>query len=300
MIGFTRLGICFSISYLYLIVSDFYFPFFCKRRVVMFRYSDRFLHDEIYSYSAILPRCMSLPLRPSRIKSFWKAKITYSCQHAELKPRTDLTGLTSETFSIGQNPIQTYWFVTATDAHIVAYLSDGSDDGNRVFLELSRKKSSFNFPDDYSIEIGGYNDVTILLKGKEGRNVQLDPGKKSKLHVHVDLLDPQHLKISFDGVLSSRQLPNEAIPVNGKISLSSRSPLAQKLPDHYDGCDNTIYNTMSPGFDLGQWRSASACETSFHHKVWSTLNEALEPAIAYLQSKQWLCEKVKENKVTRV
>ncbi len=223
-----------------------------------------------------------------------------SCQHAELKPRTDLTGLASEIFAIGQNPIQTYWFVSGTDAHIVVYLSDGSDNGNRVFLELSRKKSSFNFPDDYSMEIGGYNDVTILLKGKDGRNVQLDPGKKSKLHVHIDLLDPQHLKISFDGVLSSRQLPNEAIPITGKISLSSRSPLAQKLPDHYDGCDNTIYNTMSPGFDGGQWRSASACETSFHRKTWSTLNEALAPAIAYLQSKQWICEKVKENKVAYV
>ncbi len=223
-----------------------------------------------------------------------------SCQHAELKSRTDFTGLTSETFVIGQNPIQSYWFVTATDAHIVVYLSDGPDDDNRIFLELSRKKSSFNFPDDYSVEIGGYNDVSILVKGKDGSHVQLDPGKKSKLHVHVDLLDPLHLKISFDGVLSSRQLSSEAIPVNGKISLSSRSPLTQKLPDHYEGCDNTIYNTMSPGFDLGQWRSASACETSFHHKIWSTLNEALEPAITYLHSKQWLCEKVKENKVTRV
>ncbi len=223
-----------------------------------------------------------------------------SCQHSELKPRTDLTGLASETFTIGQNPIQTYWFVTATDAHIVVCLSDGPDNENRVFLELSRKKSSFNFPDDHSVEIGGYNDVNILLKGKDGSHVQLDPVKKSKLHVHVDLLDPQHLKISFDGVLSSRHLSNEAIPINGKISLSSRSPLTQKLPDHYEGCDNTIYNSMSPGFDLGQWRSASACETSFHHKIWSTLNETLEPAITYLQSKQWLCEKPKENKVTRV
>ena len=57
---------------------------------------------------------------------------------------------------------------------------------------------------------------------------------------------------------------------------------------------------MSPGFDLGQWRSASACETSFHHKIWSALNEALAPAIADLQSKQWLCEKIKENKIARV
>jgi hypothetical protein len=130
-------------------------------------------------------------------------------------------------------------------------LSDGPDNDNKVFLELSRKKSSYNFPDDNSIEIGGYNDMSILLKGKDGSNVQLDASKKSQLHVHVDLLDPQHLKISFDGVLSSRQLSGEAIPVSGKISLSSRSSLAQKLPDHYEGCDNTIYNTMSPGFDLG-------------------------------------------------
>ncbi len=223
-----------------------------------------------------------------------------SCQHSALKSRTDLTTLCTETFAVGQNPIQSYWFVTATDAHIVVYLSDGPDNDNRVFLELSRKKSSFNFPDDKSSEIGGYNDMNILLKGKDGRSVQLDPSKNSKLHVRVDLLDPQHLKISFDGVLSSRQLQNEAIPINGKISLSSRSPLVQKLPDHYEGCDNTIYNAMSPGFDLGQWRSASACETSFHHKVWSALNEVLEPGISYLQSKQWLCEKAKENKVARV
>ena len=223
-----------------------------------------------------------------------------TCQHAALKSRTDFTGLTSETFAVGQNPIGTYWFVTATDAHIVVNLSDGSDNNNRVFLELSRKKSSFNFPDDRSNEIGGDNDVSILMTGKDGRNLQLEPGKKSPLHVHVDLLDPQHLKISFDGILSSRQFPDAAIPVNGRISLSSRSPLTRRLPDHYEGCDNTIYNMMSPDFDLGQWRSAAACETSFHHKFWSTLNEILDPAITYLQSKQWICEKVKENKVTRV
>ena len=147
-----------------------------------------------YIFILLIAALHAPDLKAQSDQIFLEGENYISCQHAELKPRTDLTGLTSEIFAIGQNPIRTYWFVTATDAHIVAYLSDGSDNGNRIFLELSRKKSSFNFPDDYSIEIGGYNDVTILLKGKDGRDVQLDPGKRSKLHVHIDLLDPQHLK----------------------------------------------------------------------------------------------------------
>ncbi|HSZ35415.1 MAG TPA: hypothetical protein VK772_19020, partial [Puia sp.] len=107
-------------------------------------------------------------LRAQSDQIFLDGENYIACQHAGLKPRTDFIGLSSETFVIGQNPIETYWFVTTTDAHIVISLSDGSDNDNRVFMELSRKKSSFNFPVDYSTEIGGYNDVSILMKGKDG------------------------------------------------------------------------------------------------------------------------------------
>ena len=110
-------------------------------------------------------------------------------------------------------------------------------------------------------------------------------------------VDSLHVKLSFSGTIvaysntdkSQFELgePSAPMAISGKISLSKKSPALEHLPDSYPGCDNTIYNEMSPDWNLGQWYSATECEESFYKKTFTTLNNALNPAIRYLSAKGW-------------
>jgi hypothetical protein len=63
--------------------------------------------------------------------------------------------------------------------------------------------------------------------------------------------------------------------------------LPEHLPDSYAGCDNNIYNEVSPNWKLGQWYSATECEELFYRKVFAALNEAMKPVFIYFKTNGW-------------
>jgi hypothetical protein len=214
---------------------------------------------------------------------------------ASFPSKTDWTNLSNDTYAAAEFPIETYWFVKANDAHIIIHLSNAA---SNIYIELSGKKTSYHFPADYSEGSDGSNDFLLGLTDNTGAVKALQFSNKNPLTVHVDELDALHVSISFDGTLQPFHSNQNAVVIKGKISLQKHDAALQKLPDEYNGCDNTIYNKWSPRSDLGQWRTATECEVNFHHKVWATFNAALAPAYEYLQSKKWTCNPVKENKIT--
>src|SRR5215467_8333979 len=65
--------------------------------------------------------------------------------------RVDFNALSSSAHVIGQDAINTYWFVKPDAAHIVVQLANGD---SSMFLELSGIKQAYVFPTDYSEAIG--------------------------------------------------------------------------------------------------------------------------------------------------
>jgi hypothetical protein len=190
--------------------------------------------------------------------------------------------MSTETEVAGQYPVETYWYVTNSDAHVVVHVASGN---NSLLIELSRKKTAYNFPADYSITPGGYNDFIIYAEDNSGQPRQLLFAKNASINIKVDRLDPAHLQLTLEGSLTGKDI--SPFPVKGKISLI-KDPSLERLPDSYPGCDNTIYNKMSPNYDLGQWRTATACEISFHKQVCDEFHKAFDPVYTYLRAKDWI------------
>jgi hypothetical protein len=207
------------------------------------------------------------------------------------------TALSDVAQTVGSYPEETYWFVKGNDAHIIVHIADNQ---SNLFMELSGKKSTYHFPQDFSENFNAANDFSLELADNNGTVKGLKFSNKNPVTVHVDKLDSLHLKLSFEGTPVPSNSADAPVTITGKISLSKKNAALQKLPDEYNGCDNTIYNKWSPESDLNQWRSATACEINFHHKVWSTITAALEPAFNYLRSKKWICIKIEEKKLEDV
>jgi hypothetical protein len=204
--------------------------------------------------------------------------------------RVDFNTLSSTARVIGQDAINTYWFAKPDAAHVVVQLANGD---NSVFLELSGIKQAYVFPTDYSQTIGATTDLRVTVVGKDGQAHQLSTGPTARLTVHVIQRDALHLKLTFDGSMLG---PSNSTPVlvTGAIALSKKSAELEHLPDAYPGCDNTIFDKMSPSFDLGQWRSSTACEVSLRRKLMTAVDGSLQPAYRYMQSQTWTCDPIKD------
>lgn len=196
----------------------------------------------------------------------------------------------------GQAPVKTYWFSHNGKSYIIINLTNGKSD---IYIELGANKNSYHFPADfdYSGKQGAYNGFRLVVANKSGILQGFAIKKNTHLSIKVLQLDSLHVKLSFSGTVvaysntDKSQLtigePSAPMAISGKISLSKKNPSLEHLPDSYPGCDNTIYNEMSPDYDLGQWYSATECEESFYKKVFASLNSALSPVIKYLSAKGW-------------
>jgi hypothetical protein len=111
--------------------------------------------------------------------------------------------------------------------------------------------------------------------------------------------DASHLKLTFDGSMLGSE-NSTPMPVKGAIAVSKKSAELEHLPDAYPGCDNTIFDRMSPSFDLGQWRSSTACEVSVVRKLMTAVDASLQPAYRYMQSQMWTCDPIKYTPSDRV
>ncbi|MDP4282992.1 MAG: hypothetical protein Q8891_01100 [Bacteroidota bacterium] len=200
------------------------------------------------------------------------------------------------TMKLGQFPIKTYWFSHNGKSYIIINLTSDKSD---IYIELGANKNTYHFPADYASlgKQGAYNNFEMYVENTSGILQMLDAPKGTHLSLKVLQLDSLHVKLFFSGTVvaysntdkSQLELgePSAPMAISGKISLSKKSPELEHLPDSYPGCDNTIYNEMSPDWNLGQWYSATECEESFYKKAFTTLNRALNPAIKYLSAKGW-------------
>ncbi|HET7117065.1 MAG TPA: hypothetical protein VFI29_11270 [Hanamia sp.] len=196
----------------------------------------------------------------------------------------------------GQAPVKTYWFSHNGKSYIIINLTNGK---SAIYIELGANKNTYHFPVDYieSEKVGAYNNFEMIVENTSGILQKFNAPKGAQLSLKVLQLDSLHVKLSFSGTVSTysnsdkSQLtigePSAPMAISGKISLSKKKPSLEHLPDSYPGCDNTIYNEMSPDYDLGQWYSATECEESFYKKVFASLNSALSPVIKYLNAKGW-------------
>src|SRR5215831_13782874 len=192
--------------------------------------------------------------------------------------RVDFNALSSTAHVNGQDAINTYWFVKPDAAHIVVQLANGD---SSMFLEPSGIKQAYVFPTDYSEAIGATTDLRVTVVGRDGKPHQLSTAPSARLTVHVVQRDALHLTLTFDGSMldPSNSTP---VPVKGAIALSKKSAELERLPDAYPGCDNTIFDKVSPNFDLGQWRSSTACEASLGRKLMAAVDTSLQPAYRYM------------------
>lgn len=196
----------------------------------------------------------------------------------------------------GQAPVKTYWFSHDGKSYVIINLATGK---SSIYVELGANKNTYHFPADYiqSAKPGTYNNFEMIVENNSGILQKFNAPKGAQLSLKVLQLDSLHVKLSFSGTVSTYSNSDKSqlligersapMAISGKISLSKKSPALEHLPDSYPGCDNTIYNEMSPDFDLGQWYSATECEESFYKKVFASLNSALSPAIKYLSAKGW-------------
>ena len=196
-----------------------------------------------------------------------------------------------------QFPVKTYWFSHNGKSYVVLNLTAGRND---IYIELGDNKSSYQFPAafDHSRQQGTYNNFILYAENKAGGLQRLDVTGKDKLSVTILQLDSLHIKLSFNGTVIAHAntdkselrvgpLTGAPITIAGRISLSKKSPGLTRLPDSYPGCNNVIYNEMSPDYSSGQFYTATACERSFYKKVFGLLSKSLAPAIEYLRSKDW-------------
>src|SRR5215472_4148810 len=204
--------------------------------------------------------------------------------------RVDFNALSSAAHVIGQDAINTYWFVKPDTAHVIVQLANGD---SSLFLELSGSKQAYVFPTDDSEAIGASTDLHVTVVGKDGKPHQLWTSSSARLTVHVIQRDALHLKLTFDGSMLGPE-NSTPMPVKGAIALSKKSAELEHLPDAYLGCDNTIFDRMSPSFDLGQWRLSTACEVSLRRKLMTAVDASLQPAYRYMRSQTWTCDPIKD------
>lgn len=196
-----------------------------------------------------------------------------------------------------QLPVKTYWFSHNGKSYIIINVTN---DKSQLYIELGANKKSYHFPADLlnSEKVGTYNRLTLQTTNTSGVLQELIIERGNHLSVNVLQLDSLHVKLSFSGTITPYSNPggkgqleiDKALPpiaISGKISLSKKTPGLDHLPDTYAGCDNTIYNEMSPDYAGGQYYSATNCEESFYKKVFKKLNDALSPSINYLRSQGW-------------
>jgi hypothetical protein len=218
--------------------------------------------------------------------------------HPNYPSRIELNELSTQIATGGGYPVESYWFVKPDDAHVVVHVANGR---TVLFLELSGTKTTLSFPaDSRVVRTGAKNDVIAFVANKAGQETELSLGGNAHLTVHVERRDALHLVLTFDGALAVRPGPPTLVPVTGRIALAKHSAALAHLPDAYADCDNTIYDKWSPHDDLGQFRSATNCETRFHHTLWSAIDKALDPAFRYLRSQHFVCDRTKENPGTWV
>jgi hypothetical protein len=204
--------------------------------------------------------------------------------------RIDFTALVSDGNVIGQSAINTYWFVKPDDAHVVVHVGNGK---SVLFLELSGNKAAYTFPTDASQAIGRTTDLSVSIVDKNGDIRQLSSAANARVTVHVVERDAVHLKLTFDGAMlaGSSKTP---VPVEGGIALRKKTADLEHLPNTYAGCDNTIFDRISPNFDLGQWRSSTGCEVSLRHKLIAAIDASLQPVYRYMKSQTWTCDPIKD------
>ncbi len=197
---------------------------------------------------------------------------------------------------VGMDPIQTTWFVHNGQSHIVIQLTNNQDD--RLLLELSRNKKLYQFPKDLHSDDNDYhfNQFELYVKDKQGVSRKFDFGKKANINVQVNEITPTHIQISFSGTICYHPHPSswdygplsDPMSISGKIALSKKDPVLPQLKDNYSGCDNTVYNEVSPYWKtLGNWRSATECEKEFYAKIFPLMKKALQPVYDYYKSKAW-------------
>src|SRR5215831_10621842 len=112
--------------------------------------------------------------------------------------RVDFNALSSAAHVIGQDAINTYWFVKPDAAHVIVQLANGD---SSLFLELSGIKQSYVFPADSSEAIGATTDLRVSVVGKDGNPHPLSTAPNARLTVHVVQRDALHLKLTFDARL---------------------------------------------------------------------------------------------------
>ncbi len=173
--------------------------------------------------------------------------------------RLDWEGTSTELVSMvsGQFPIKTYWFSHNGKSHIVVNLRSGKSE---IFIELGANKNTFHFPTDYNYsgKQGVLNGFELYVANTSGILQAFGLTKKTQLSIKILQVDSLHLKLSFSGTIvsySSNSVleagePSAPMAISGKISLSKKSPALEHLPDSYPGCDNTIYNEMSPDYEF--------------------------------------------------
>jgi hypothetical protein len=212
--------------------------------------------------------------------------------------RTDWTGFSDRAANAVQQPVVTYWFTHNGRSHIVIHLKN---DKSEIFIELSRNKSTYHFPQDINYtpsDNAGYhfNDFYLYVKDQTGVVRKFGFEKIAHIVINVQQLDPSHLKIDFQGNIGYYPHPSRwddgalssPMRFTGKISLSKKKASPEHLVSSYNGCDNAIYDEVSPNWRLGQWRTATECEEFFYKKVFDAMNTAMQPVYDYFKSQGWI------------
>lgn len=194
-------------------------------------------------------------------------------------------------------PVRTYWFSHHGRSYAVINLTTGK---NEIYVELGDNKKAYQFPQDYthSRQAGTYNNFKLYVENKLGVVQVLSATKGSRLLLNVVQVDSLHLKSSFSGTIVPYSNPAgtsgmavgdplSPISISGKISLTKKTAGLPHLPDTYSGCDNTIYNEISPDFSTGQYYTPTECEQSFYRKTYDALSIALSPVFKYLSEQNW-------------
>lgn len=204
-----------------------------------------------------------------------------------------------------QFPIKTYWFSHQGKSYAELVLTSGR---SSFYIELGDNKKTYHFKKDYNHhrQAGAINNFEMALEDKSGILQWCDASYSAHLVLNVIQLDSLHLKLSFTGTVTPFANTDKSqlligkhltpIRIEGKISLSKKSPDLVHLPDSYSGCNNTIYNEFSPDYSSGQYYTPTECEQSFYKKIFATLSNALSPAMKYLAAQDWDMNRVPKYK----
>jgi hypothetical protein len=176
------------------------------------------------------------------------------------------------------------WYITPKDAHAVFTLMN-SDPWPRSLsfsLQLDGRSLTQTITRESNSPSVGPGRMAFNYNPPGGKQT-LVLGKNDSLRINIKRYDDLNFEATFSGSATVQETGAGPIQISGTISLH-RLKHVELHTGSLNNCDPVIhdaYATVIP-------RSASECEVKYDLHARAALNQALQPAIAAMEARQWI------------